>query len=75
METWVQVITSVGFPIFACLCLGYYVFTQINQYRADIKDIQKEHKEELSKMTDALNNNTLMIQKLCDKLDKEDNNG
>lgn len=75
METWVQVITSVGFPIFACLCLGYYVFTQINQYRSDIKDIQKEHKEELSKMTDALNNNTLMIQKLCDKLEKEEKDG
>lgn len=70
METWVQVITSVGFPIFACLSLGYYVFTQINQYRNDIKEIQKEHKEEISKMTEALNNNTLTIQKLIDTLDK-----
>lgn len=71
MDTLVQVITSVGFPIFACLCLGYYVFTQINQYRADIKEIQKEHKDEISKMTEALNNNTLTIQKLIDKLDED----
>lgn len=72
MDGWVQVITSVGFPIFACLAMGYYVFIQINNYRNDIKELQKEHKEEISKMTDALNNNTMALQKLVDKLEREE---
>jgi hypothetical protein len=34
-------------------------------------EVRKEHKEEVSKMTEALNNNTLALQKLIDKIDKE----
>ena len=29
----------------------------------------KQHKEEMDSVTTALNNNTLVLQKLCDKLD------
>ena len=28
-------------------------------YREDVKELQREHKEEISKVTEALNNNTL----------------
>ena len=72
MEAWVSVIASLGFPIVACMALGFYVYKQLDNYRADIKEIQKEHKEEISKMTEALNNNTMTIQKLIDTL--ENNN-
>ena len=71
MDTWVQIITSVGFPIFACLAMGYYVFRQIDTYRNDIKELQQEHKEEISKMTEALNNNTMALQRLVDKLEEK----
>ena len=71
MDTWVQIITSVGFPIFACLAMGYYVFRQIDNYRNDIKELQSEHKEEISKMTEALNNNTMALQRLVDKLEEK----
>ena len=71
MDTWVQIITSVGFPIFACLAMGYYVFRQIDNYRNDIKELQQEHKEEISKMTEALNNNTMALQRLVDKLEEK----
>lgn len=74
METWLQVITSVGFPIFACLCMGYFIKTQIDSYRQDIKELQKEHKEEIGKVTEALNNNTIALQRLVDNLEKENVN-
>ena len=66
---WVQLISSVGFPIVACLGMGWYVKYQTDNYRQEVKDMQKEHKEEIQKMSDALNNNTSALQKLCDKLD------
>lgn len=69
METWIEVITSLGFPIFACLVMGYFIKQQIDQYRSDIKDLQREHKEEITKVTEALNNNTIALQKLVDKID------
>ena len=68
----IQLISSVGFPIVACLGMGWYVKYQTDSYREEVKDIQKEHKEEIQKMSDALNNNTAALQRLCDKLDGGD---
>lgn len=69
MDTWIQVITAVGFPIFACLAMGYFIKNQIDSYRADIKELQGEHKQEIGKVTEALNNNTIALQKLVDKIE------
>lgn len=54
----IQAITSVGFPIVMCLMLMWYV-----------REISSKHKEESDKFAEALNANTLVLQKLCDKLD------
>lgn len=50
-------ISTVGFPIVMCGGLFWYMIQQ-----------REAHKEETNKMTEALNNNTLAIQKLLDKL-------
>lgn len=73
MDTWIQVITAVGFPIFACLAMGYFIKNQIDSYRADIKELQSEHKQEIGKVTEALNNNTIALQKLVDKIEGGEN--
>lgn len=62
---------SLGFPIVACIGLGWYVKYMTDTNRSDMTELRKEHKDEMAKMTEALNNNTLVIQKLIDKLDKE----
>ena len=67
----ITLIQTVGFPI-AC-CIGLFIL---------LWKMNKTHKEEVSEMKDAfyqqsketiqaINNNTLAIQKLTDKLDKE----
>lgn len=53
----VNIITSVGFPIVACGACFWY----INKQNA-------RHKEEVDKISEALNNNTIVMQKLVDKL-------
>ncbi len=63
---------SLGFPIVACIGLGWYVKYMTDTNRSDMTELRKEHKDEMTKMTEALNNNTLVIQKLIDKLDKEE---
>lgn len=55
-------ISTLGFPIAMCLIMCYY-----------INKINDAHKEETDKFADALNNNTVVLQKLCDKLDSEVN--
>ena len=69
MQGILTAIGTVGFPITACIAMGWF-FTKVNDnYRNDIKEMQANHKEEVKAMTEAINANTLVIQKLCDSLD------
>lgn len=66
-------IGSVGFPIVACCGMAYF-FAKTNQnYREDLKEQNQLHKEETKNLVDAINNNTMVIQRLIDKFDSEDN--
>lgn len=66
-----QAITTVGFPIVCCGAMMYYVKYSNDRNREDISKLNSDHKEEMNQVTQALNNNTLALQKLCDKLGKE----
>ena len=55
-----QAITTVGFPIVMCICLAWYCMK-----------LGDSHKAETDKFTAALNENTLILQKLCDILNVE----
>lgn len=65
-------IGSLGFPIVGCCALAYFFAKTTNNYREDLKEQNALHKEETSKLVDAVNNNSMVIQRLCDKLDKDD---
>lgn len=54
----VQLITTVGFPIVMSFLLMKYIVDQ-----------SKDHREETKQFTEALNNNTLALESLKDKLD------
>lgn len=62
INTITQIISGVGFPVAVCLICFWYINKQ-----------EEAHKEEVSKLTDAINNNTLIMQKLCDKLGVDSN--
>lgn len=55
-----QAISTVGFPIVVAAAM----FWKMNKQDED-------HKVEMEKVTEAVNNNTLVIQKLVDKLNVE----
>lgn len=56
----VQIIGSLGFPIVCCMVL----FKQ-NQ------DLIASHKQEMDKITESINNNTIALTKLCEKIENE----
>lgn len=72
MNDIVSIISAVGFPIVAAIGCGYFVKWQYEQNLKQMDEIRKEHKEEISKMTEALNNNTIALNRLIDKFDRED---
>lgn len=69
----VSLISSVGFPIVACAAMAWYVKYQMDINNQQIKALTDEHKAEMLEVTSALNNNTLALQRLCDKLGGNDN--
>lgn len=60
MQEVETVITTVGFPISMCLLFAWYI------YKRDEKDSAKdlEHKEEVEKLSEAITNNTVIMEKL-----------
>lgn len=57
MADIISLVTNLGFPIGVCLMLMWY-----------IKDLSVKHLTETKEFTEALNQNTLVLQKLCDTL-------
>lgn len=51
-------ITTVGFPIAMCIVMGWY-----------IREQQKVHRDETKELSEAVANNTLVLQKLVDLID------
>lgn len=62
MQDVITAISTVGFPIVVCLVLLY-----------EIKSMTEAHKEETNSLKDALNNNTVVLEKILTRLgeDKE----
>lgn len=69
LNTIVSVISAVGFPIVACITLMMYIRELSSQQREDINKLNEQHIQEMTTFNEALNNNTVALQKLCDKLD------
>ena len=68
---FLTIFQSFGFPCACLVAVGWYVKHITDQFRDDVKSLQKEHKEESTKMIEAYNKNTLVLQKLCDKMGVE----
>ena len=68
MEQWIEVLSNFGFPIACCAILMWYVFHLQKQHKEELDIIINQHKEEADKMTSAINANTIVMQKLVDKL-------
>ena len=54
-------IGSLGFPIVACVGLFWY-----------LTKTEQAHKEEMTKMSEAINNNTAAMNKLIDRIERSE---
>lgn len=70
VETIVQIVQSVGFPIAMCVVMASYVKYTEDKSREERIELQAQHAEEMDSVKVALNNNTLALQKLVDEFNK-----
>lgn len=61
-STIVQIVSSLGFPIACCVAM-FWQNTKLNE----------NHKEETTKLSEAINNNTIALNHLIDKIGGRNN--
>lgn len=81
METIIQLVQQLGFPVAVAAACAFYIKYRDDKadaklgklqemYGAELKAEREDHKEEMHSITEAVNNNTLVMQKLIDKLEE-----
>lgn len=64
-----QAVTSLGFPIVACGAMAYYVKYLEDKHREERDKLNESHSLEMTKLTETVNNNTIALTRLCEKMD------
>lgn len=75
VQSILTIISTVGFPIACCIALAWYVARETRLQREETSRLNAEHTSEMMAFKDeikeALNNNTIALTRLCDKLDEK----
>ena len=71
MQAILTAVSTVGFPIACCISMGWYVKYITDKNREDLTALNADHKEEMTTVTTAINNNTLALQKLTDRMEQK----
>ena len=80
MEVWTNLISSLGFPLAACIALGFFVYKMwqrqaeeadkmTKQFTETVERLTESHHEEMKGIQQALTDNTIVMNKLIAKLD------
>lgn len=69
-----DILTLIGqyaFPIVACIAMAWYVKDQGDKNREELKELREDHTKEVKELSNAVNNNTLVIQRLVDFMEEK----
>ena len=72
IQTILQAITTVGFPIVCCGAMMWYVKYSNDQNKEEVARINDQHKQEMTEVTQAINNNTVALTRLCEIVTPKD---
>lgn len=71
MEQWVQIISTYGVSIAAMIALAVYIVKKDKENQVVINEIMNEHKSEVNDLRKTIENNTLVVTKLYERLSNE----
>ena len=71
MDQWVQIISTYGVSIAAMIALAAYIVKKDKENQQIINEIMNEHKTEVNELRKTIENNTLIVSKLYERLSKE----
>lgn len=65
MPDIVNAISNLGFPIAMCVLCCYYIKYSDDKHREEREKDRQLHREEMNGVTQALQNNTVALTKIC----------
>ncbi len=68
---WVNAVKDVGFNIVCLMAMAYYIYITDEKNRKERIEESQRHQEETKSLQDAINNNTIVMNKLLDRLESE----
>lgn len=68
-STIITAISSVGFPIIACVMVYKAMMDNNKDFNAQVREMMKIHSDEIKSLQASLDNNTLAISRMCDRID------
>ena len=72
IQILIQAVTQVGFPIVCCGAMMWYVKYTTDKNREEVDKLNEQHRLEMTDMTTAVNNNTVVLTRLCEILKSGD---
>ena len=70
MNEIIEAISSLGFPIVMCIIMVLNNKEMYTKYNEQLYKIMNKHEEEIRQVTEAVNNNSVVINKLCERIEK-----
>lgn len=71
MQEVMTVINTLGLPTVVAIASMWYVKYREDKNDARIDKLNEAHKKEMEDITEALNNNTLALQRICDTFEQK----
>lgn len=71
MNEIMTMINTLGVPTFVAIASMWYVKYREDKNDERLEKLNEAHKQEMSDITEALNNNTIALQRICDTFDKK----
>lgn len=68
----ISVISQLGFPIACCVAMGWYVKYTEDKHREERSEIMGQHKKSEDELRNAVENNTQVMIRICERLEVKD---
>lgn len=69
------IFNQMAFPVAACVAMGWYVKYTTDNHRQDVNQLNENHKKAEDNIVEAIHNNTLVMTRICERLEMEDKDG
>lgn len=71
MQEVITMINNLGVPTVVAIASMWYVKYREDKNDERLEKLNEAHKQEMSDITEALNNNTLALQRICDTFEQK----